>query len=150
MAGRRSTLLLSGHRSRLDAMSRRLGVLALLLLCLTGFAPSIWACTAMEQHRDCCPPGHSPCDLGKAPPSLTGLAAAACCTSQSTPTQSAASPRTQEEPTLSANPPTGGAQRVASVPDAERAQRVDVSLHLRFLTEPDQQQIYLQTGRLRL
>jgi hypothetical protein len=130
-------------------MSRRLGVLAVLLLCLAGFAPSIWACAAMEQHRDCCPPGQPPCDTGKAPLS-TGMTAAACCSAQLAAAQPAASLSVEKEHVLSGSPPTGGWQGISTVADATRAYSIRSPKYSHFLARNNQQQLYLQTGRLRL
>lgn len=130
-------------------MSRRLGILSVLLLCLAGFAPSIWACAAMEQREDCCPPGHPPCDGGKVPAS-TGVTTAACCASQPAPTQSVASLGVQEEHVLSGSPPAGGWRGIPSVSDADRVQRIRAPVYVLSPGGSNQQELYLQTGRLRL
>jgi hypothetical protein len=129
-------------------MSRRLGLLAVLLLCLAGFAPSIWACAAMEQqHQDCCPPGQPPC--GK-PPLSTGVTETACCSAQVAPTQQVASLVKVKGQVLGGAPPTYGWQGIASVSKVDRATAVRSSINSDLRPENNQQQLYLQTGRLRL
>lgn len=141
------SLLLQSSPSRLSSMSRRFGVLAVLLLCLAGFAPSIWACAAMEQHRDCCPPGQPPCGTGKVPLS-TGVTETACCSAQVAPAQRVASLGIEKEHVLGGALPTGW-QGMASVSEADRAQTVRSSINPDLRRESSQQ-LYLQTGRLRL
>jgi hypothetical protein len=58
-------------------MLRRLGILAVLLLSLSGFVPAALACAVMAQQMDCCPPDQAcQTDQGPAWTDNTGLA---CC-----------------------------------------------------------------------
>jgi len=142
-------LLLQGVPSTLGRMSSRLSILAVLLLCICGFAPSIWACAAMEQHRDCCPPEQAPCDTGEAPLS-TGVTVPACCTAQVAPTQAEASLRVEKEHALSSDPPTDAWRSFLPPASPRLLLSVRSPLRVYLLAGSHQQQIYLQTGRLRL
>jgi hypothetical protein len=131
-------------------MWRRLGILSVLLLCLSGFIPTVWACASMEQHADCCPPGHPPCDTDKSPLSA-GFTAAACCVAQPAPTQVTASISIQKDHALNDGPelsdPIG---IIESRLRADRTQRIRAPIYLYPFMGSDQQQLYLQTARLRL
>lgn len=131
-------------------MLRRLAILSVLLLGLSGFVPAALACAMMAQQMDCCPPDHS-CDTDRAPAWSDG-AGLACCDAVTTraPAATAAAVEIKKYHGKELPPPQfpgahpGG---IASRGPPRSADRPDVSLST---FPPGRQDTYLRTGRLRL
>lgn len=129
-------------------MLRRLSILGVLLLSLSGFVPAALACAMMAQQMDCCPPGAAcETDQGPAWTDNTGLA---CCDAVSSraPTAMAVSVEIKKYSQDLPPPEFPGAHpgSIASRGPPLYA-RTNASL---FAFPPDRQDLYLQTGRLRL
>lgn len=130
-------------------MLRRLGILGILVLSLSGFVPVAWACAAAVQQMDCCP-ADQPCDEEDVPESF-GSDVAACCSVQPSPAQAAVATVSQKESSFEHEPTpdqwvvaAGAVSQACSMPALDRHAKPIPSL------KSNQQQIYLLTGRLRL
>jgi hypothetical protein len=128
-------------------MFRRLAILGVLLLSLSGFVPAALACAVMAQHMDCCPPGQD-CETGQGP--VWTDTALACCDAVSAPAATAVvvsveiKKYSQDLP----QPEFPGAHPgVIAARGPPQYSRPDLSV---VACPPDRQDIYLQTGRLRL
>jgi hypothetical protein len=136
---------------------RRLGILGVFLFSLSGFIPAAWACAVLAPLSDCCP-DHKPCDTGRVPVSV-GLSNAACCNAQPAPARVCTSVNVQKEDAAMAGPHPGqwpdqwtdqwiGLAQAHAL--SARTQRMRAPVTFDPLSGNDQQQLYLQTGRLRL
>lgn len=129
-------------------MFRRLAMLGVLLLSLSGFVPAALACAMMAQQMDCCPPDHS-CDTDQGP-AWTDGAGLACCDAMSSrpPAAVATSVEINKYSSQDLPPPEfPGAHPGCIAPRGPpRSSHADVSLSF----SPGRQHTYLQTGRLRL
>jgi hypothetical protein len=129
-------------------MLRRLAILAVLLLSLLGFVPAALACAMMAQRMDCCPPGQ-PCETDQGPAWIdsTGLA---CCDAAASraPVATAISVEIKKYSQELPPPEFPGAHPgcIASRGPPQYS-RTDACLSA---FPPDRQDLYLQTGRLRL
>jgi len=129
-------------------MLRRLSILSVLLLTLSGFVPAALACAMMAQQMDCCPPDAAcETDQGPAWTDNTGLA---CCdvVSSRAPTVLAASVEIKKYSQDLPPPEFPGAHPGHITPRGPpQNSRFDAPL---FVFPSDEQDLYLQTGRLRL
>jgi hypothetical protein len=129
-------------------MLRRLSILGVLLLSLTGFVPAALACAVMAQHMDCCPPDQT-CETDQGP-AWTDNTALACCdaVSNRAPTVAAVSVEIKKYSQDLPPPEFPGAHPgVITSRGPPQYLRSDAPL---FVFSPDRQDLYLQTGRLRL
>ena len=129
-------------------MLRRLSILGVLLLTLSGFVPAAMACAMMAQQMDCCPPDAT-CEADQEP-SWTDSTGLACCDVMSTRAPTAVVSAVEIKKYSQDLPPPefpgahpGG---IASRGPPQNP-RFDAPL---FVFPPDRQDLYLQTGRLRL
>lgn len=133
-------------------MLRRLSILGVLLLSLAGFIPSALACAVMAQHMDCCPPDQT-CDTDQAPAwtqAWNNSSALACCDAVSNPAPTVAVVSIEIKKysqDLPAPAFPGAHPGVITSRGPPQYSRPDASL---FAFPPDRQDLYLQTGRLRL
>jgi hypothetical protein len=129
-------------------MLRRLSILGVLLLSLAGFIPAALACAVMAQHMDCCPPGQA-CDTDQGPAWVDNTALACCDTASSrAPTVAAVSVEIKKYSQDLPPPEFPGAHPgVITSRGPPQSWRPDAPL---FASPPDRQDLYLQTGRLRL
>ena len=129
-------------------MLRRLAILGVLLLSLSGFVPAALACAMMAQQMDCCPPD-APCEANQRP-AWTDSTGLACCevVSSRTPTAMAVSVEIKKYSQDLPPPEFPGAHPggIASRGPPQHS-RFDAPL---FVFPPDRQDLYLRTGRLRL
>ena len=130
-------------------MLRRLAILGVLLLSLAGFVPAALACAVMAQQMDCCPPDQA-CDLNQGP-SWTDGTGLACCEAVSNPAPAAVAVSVEIKKYSQDLPPLEfpGAHPgyIAARGPPPQHFRSDATL---FAFPPDRQDLYLQTGRLRL
>jgi hypothetical protein len=139
---------------------RRLGILGVFLFSLSGFIPAAWACAVMAQRTDCCP-DHRPCDTDRIPVSAS-LGNATCCNAQA-PTRTVGSISVQKKDAHTAAPypnrwpnhwpdhwPDQWAGLAGIHAPSARTQRMRAPVTFDPRSGTDQQQLYLQTGRLRL
>jgi hypothetical protein len=128
-------------------MLRRLSILGVLLLSLSGFVPAALACAMMAQQMDCCPPD-AVCETDQAP-AWTDSAGLACCdvASSRTPAAVAATVEikkySQDLPAQEFPGANPGKNSPRGPPHYSRADTF-------FAFPPDRQDTYLRTGRLRL
>lgn len=130
-------------------MLRRIGILGVLLLALSGFVPAAWACAEMAQQMDCCP-ADQPFDDADAASSVVAESGP-CCDLEPTPTRSVLAFVSQKEDRSAKDcvpdhlaPVSFSTQAAASAyRRCTRAGPVP-ALH------NNHQQTYLLTGRLRL
>lgn len=129
-------------------MLRRVAILGVLLLSLTGFVPAALACAMMAQQMDCCPPDQT-CETNQGP-AWTDGAGLACCevVSNRAPMATAISVEIKKYSQDLPPPEFPGAHPgcIASRGPPQYS-RPEASL---FAFPPDRQDLYLQTGRLRL
>lgn len=130
-------------------MLRRVGILGVLLLALSGFVPAAWVCAEMTQQMDCCPPDQ-PCDEADAAPSVAAESGL-CCDFESTPTRSVPVFASQKED-RSAKAPSPDYLAAASFASPQTISTFGglARIHTPPLLDNNQQQTYLLTGRLRL
>jgi hypothetical protein len=129
-------------------MLRRLSILGVLLLSLAGFIPAALACAVMAQHMDCCPPDQT-CETNQGP-AWTDNTALACCDAVSSHAPTAAVVSLEIKKYSQDLPPPefpGAHPGVITSRGPPQYSRPDAS---QFALPPDQQDLYLQTGRLRL
>lgn len=123
-------------------------MLAVLLLSLSGAIPAAVACTFFAQVADCCPPGQ-PCEPQRASPAVVSNREA-CCDLQPMARRAVVAVNSKAERQSSDFPPPDH--------DAVFGHEIPIA-HAFALTprtpmgtgrfQPDQQQLYLLTGRLR-
>jgi hypothetical protein len=129
-------------------MLRRLGILSVLLLTLSGFVPAALACALMAQQMDCCPPDQ-PCETNQRP-AWTDSTGLACCEAVSSPAPTVTAVSVEIKKYSQDLPPPefpGAHPGYVTSRGPPRYLRLDV---LHFALPPDRQDLYLQTGRLRL
>jgi hypothetical protein len=129
-------------------MLRRLGILSVLLLSLSGFIPAALACAVMAQHMDCCPPDQG-CETDQGP-TWTDNTALACCDAVSSPAPAAVAVTVEIKKYSQELPPpafSGAHPGFITLRGPPQYLRPEVSL---FASPPDRQDLYLQTARLRL
>lgn len=130
-------------------MLRRVGILGILLLALSGFVPAAWACAEAAQQMDCCP-ADQPCDEANATPSVVAESGL-CCDLESTPTRSALAFASQKEDRSAKAPVPDHAVAISfASPQAVSAYRRWTRIGPVPAQHNNQQQTYLLTGRLRL
>jgi hypothetical protein len=130
-------------------MLRRLAILGVLLLGLSGFVPAALACAMMTQQQDCCPPGHS-CATDEGP-AWTDGAALACCDAvpNRAPAAVAASVEVKKHVSQDLPPPEFPGAHPGGI--ASRGPpRFTFDSVVSFAFPPVRQDLYLRTGRLRL
>jgi hypothetical protein len=127
-------------------MLRRLAILGVLLLSLAGFVPAALACAVMAQHMDCCPPDQA-CETDRGLV-WTDTSALACCDAVSMPAPAAVAVSVEIKKHRQELPPPefpGAHPGVVASRGPPQYLRPDLSL----FSFPGQD-LYLQTGRLRL
>jgi len=121
-------------------MLRRFTLLAVLLLTLSVIAPAALAC---ESDNGCCPDQGAPCE----PVVAEGLAqVGACCAEQ--PIQAVVRVAVRELEALDLQLPNGAPPAAVAQPLRLHATHASSAFPTQRL--PDQRQLYLHTGRLRL
>ena len=129
-------------------MLRRLAILGVLLLSLSGFVPAVLACAAMAQQMDCCPP-ERPCEANHAPlwTDSTGLA---CCEAVSSHAPAAVTVSAEIKKYIQDLPPPKFSGAYPGCVASRGPPRVAQPDPVLLAFPADRQDIYLQTGRLRL
>jgi hypothetical protein len=129
-------------------MLRRLATLGVLLLSLSGFVPAALACAIMEQQMDCCPPDAA-CETDQGP-AWTDNSGLACCEAVSNRAPAAVAVSVEiKQDGQDLPPPEFPGAHPGYIPSRgpPRYSQLDAPL---FAFPPDRQDLYLQTGRLRL
>lgn len=129
-------------------MLRRLAILGVLLLSLSGFIPAALACAVMAQHMDCCPPDQG-CETSQGP-TWTDSTGLACCEAVATRAPAAVAVSVEIKKYSQELPPPefpGAHPGFVTLRGPPQYSRPDAAL---FAFPPNRQDLYLQTARLRL
>jgi hypothetical protein len=129
-------------------MLRRLTILGVLLLSLSGFIPAALACAVMAQQMDCCPPDQT-CETNQLP-AWTDSAGLACCDAESNRSPAAVAVSAEIKKYSQDLPPPefpGAHPGYIASRGPPQHSRVDAAT---FAFPWHRQDLYLQTGRLRL
>lgn len=130
-------------------MLRRLALLCVLLLGLSGVLPAAVACAFTAPSTDCCPQGQ-PCETEKTVTRVI-TAGGPCCNAQPAPTRSTVAAQGQGDRRFGDVPvPDHAAAPASDLPSSFTSLHEPTAFVAAPLTRIDQQQIYLRTGRLRL
>lgn len=130
-------------------MLRRLAILTVLLVGLSGLVPAALACATMAQQMDCCPPDHT-CETEQGS-TLTDGTGLVCCEAVSTrfPAATVASVEIKKYSSQDLPPPDFPGAHPGGI--ASRGPPVaSRSYPSQFISPTGRQDVYLQTGRLRL
>jgi hypothetical protein len=130
-------------------MLRRLAILSVFLLSLSGVVPAAVACALFLQGADCCPSGQ-PCEPAGTPTIIVSNGAP-CCAVAPAPMRSVAAVSSQNDRRADNLPaPDHWVVLAHEFPDIDPSPMELTVFPLALPRQLDQQQTYLLTGRLRL